>query len=122
MADIYDPSKQKKRCGNCDEPLRWNQWYCHKCGERAVLDTPEGFQAEKGKNRTATIINDRKEDLVLHVVPYETVRMKPGQIVMIPIAQDEPTLFRVQADGSIKVCARVYAESAEQTKKFLAGA
>ena len=120
MADIYDPNRTRKRCAECGAAAVWSNWFCPTCGGRLVLDAPEGFQAEKGKNRTATIINDKKEDLVIHIVPYETVRMKPGQVVMVPIAQDEPTLFRVQADGSIKICARVYSENAEDTKEFLA--
>lgn len=119
MPNLINPDDTKKRCTECDRPMLWSEWFCNHCGGRARVDRAEGFRAAKGENRKVIMINDGTTDIVLHILPYETVRLQPGQIVQVPNGYDQNTLIRFQPDGSIKIGARVYAESGQDVKEYL---
>jgi len=119
--DLIDPARSQKRCIDCDKKSPWSAWFCHHCGGRLIMDEPERFRAKKGVNRVLTVINDRPEDLIIHVPPKDVLRVQPGQILNIPVAQDANTLFRALPNGELLIGARQYAESGEDVKRFLEG-
>lgn len=117
MPNLIDPNLTRKRCVDCDKLATWSNWFCPRCGGRLTDDRPEKATAVKGRNRILTFINDRAEDIVVQVPPDEIIRVQPGQILNIPVAEDGNSIIRARADGSMLLGLRAYAETGADLKR-----